>query len=43
VPDALGEVLVAVQQLSQARLEIHTRKANKSSIQLTGDVAIKMI
>jgi hypothetical protein len=41
VPDALGEVLVAAQQLSQAGLEIPTRKASQSSIQSTGDVALK--
>jgi hypothetical protein len=43
VPDASGEVLAAVQQLSQAGLEMPTRKANKSSIQSTGDVALKTI
>jgi hypothetical protein len=43
VPDASGEVLAAAQQLSQAWLEIPTRKASKSSIQSTGDVALKMI
>jgi hypothetical protein len=43
VPDALGEVLVAAQQLSQAGLEIPTRKASKLSIQSTGDVALKTI
>jgi hypothetical protein len=43
VPDASGEVLAAAQQLSQARLEIPTRKASKSSIQSTGNVALKMI
>jgi hypothetical protein len=43
VPDASGEVLVAAQQLSQARLEIPTRKASKSSIQSTSDVALKTI
>jgi hypothetical protein len=43
VPDASGEVLAAVQQLSQAGLEIPTRKACKLSIQSTGDVALKMI
>jgi hypothetical protein len=32
VPDASGEVLAAVQQLSQAGLEIPTRKASQSSI-----------
>jgi hypothetical protein len=32
VPDALGEVLAAVQQLYQDGLEITTRKASKSSI-----------
>jgi hypothetical protein len=43
VPDALGEVLAAAQQLSQARLEIPTRKSSQSSIQSTGDVAHKTI
>jgi hypothetical protein len=43
VPDALGEVLAAAQQLFQAGLEIPTRKASKSSIQSTSDVALKMI
>jgi hypothetical protein len=43
VPDASAEVLTAAQQLSQARLEIPTRKASKSSIQSTGDVALKSI
>jgi hypothetical protein len=43
VPDASGEVLTAAQQLSQAGLEIPTRKASKSSIQSTGDVALKSI
>jgi hypothetical protein len=43
VPDASGEVLAAVQQLSQVGLEIPTRKASQLSIQSTGDVALKMI
>jgi hypothetical protein len=43
VPDASGEVLAAAQQLSQAGLEIPLRKASKSSIQSTGDVALKSI
>jgi hypothetical protein len=43
VPDASGEVLVATHQLSQAGLEIPTRKASKSSIQSTDDVALKTI
>jgi hypothetical protein len=43
VPDALGEVLAAAQQLSQAGLEIPSRKAGKSSMQLTSDVALKSI
>jgi hypothetical protein len=43
VPDASGEVLAATQQLSQAGLEIPSRKASKSSIQSTGDVALKSI
>jgi hypothetical protein len=43
VPHALGEVLAAAQQLSQSGLEIPSRKASKSSIQLTDDVALKTI
>jgi hypothetical protein len=43
VPDALEEVLVVAQQLSQAGLEIPTRKVSKLSIQSTGDVALKTI
>jgi hypothetical protein len=43
VPDASGEVLAAAQQLSQVGLEIPMRRASKSSIQLTGDVALKSI
>jgi hypothetical protein len=43
VPDASGEVLTAAQQLSQAGLEIPTRKASQSSIQSTSNVALKMI
>jgi ribonuclease HI len=43
VPGALGEVLAAAQQLSQAGLEIPSRKASKLSIQSTGDVALKSI
>jgi hypothetical protein len=43
VPDASGEVLAAAQQLSQAGLEIPSRKASKLSIQLTSDVALKSI
>jgi hypothetical protein len=43
VPDVSGEVLAAAQQLSQAGLEIPSRKASKSSIQSTGDVALKSI
>jgi hypothetical protein len=43
VPDASGEVLAAVQQLSQAGLEIPTRKASQSSIKSTGSVALKTI
>jgi hypothetical protein len=43
VPDASGEVLAAAQQLSQAGLEIPSRKTSKSSIQSTGDVALKSI
>jgi hypothetical protein len=43
VPDASGEVLAAAQQLSQSGLEIPSKKASKSSIQLTDDVALKTI
>jgi hypothetical protein len=43
VPDASGEVLAAAQQLSQAGLKIPTRKASQSSVQSTGDVALKTI
>jgi hypothetical protein len=43
VPDASGEVLTAAQQLSQSRLEIPSKKASKSSIQSTDDVALKTI
>jgi hypothetical protein len=43
VPDASGEVLAAAQQLSQVGLEIPSRKASKSSIQSTSDVALKSI
>jgi hypothetical protein len=43
VPDASGEVLAAAQQLSQSELEIPSRKASKSSIQSTDDVALKTI
>jgi hypothetical protein len=43
VPDASGEVVAAAQQLSQAGLEIPSRKATKSSIQSTGNVALKSI
>jgi hypothetical protein len=41
MPDAFGEVLAAAQQLSQSGLEIPSRKASKSNIQLTDDVALK--
>jgi hypothetical protein len=43
VPDASGEVLAVVQQLSQAGLEIPSRKDSKSSFQSIGDVALKSI
>jgi hypothetical protein len=43
VPDASGEVLAAAQQLSQTGLEIPSKKANKTSIQSTDDVALKTI
>jgi hypothetical protein len=43
VPDASGEVLAVAQQLFKDGLEIPTRKASKSSIQSTGDVALKTI
>jgi hypothetical protein len=38
-----GKYSTATQQLSQAGLEIPLRKASKSSIQSTGDVALKSI
>jgi hypothetical protein len=41
--DVSGEVLAAAQQLSKAGLEIPSRKASKSSIQSTDDVALKSI
>jgi hypothetical protein len=43
VPDASDEVLAAAQQLSQAELEIPTKKASQSSVKSTGDVALKTI
>jgi hypothetical protein len=43
VPDASGELLAAAQQLSQSELEIPSKKASKSSIQSTDDVALKTI
>jgi hypothetical protein len=43
VPNASGEILAAAQQLSQAELEIPTRKASKLSIKSTSDVALKTI
>jgi hypothetical protein len=43
VLDASGEVLTAAQQLSQSCLEIPSKKASKSSIQSTDDVALKTI
>jgi hypothetical protein len=43
VPDTSGEVVASVQQLSQAGLEIPSRKASKLSIQSTSDVALKSI
>jgi hypothetical protein len=43
VPDASGEVLTAAQQLSQAELDILTKKASQSSVKSTGDVALKSI
>jgi hypothetical protein len=43
VPHASGQVLVVAQQLSQSGLEIPSRKASKSSIQSTDDVALKTI
>lgn len=43
VPDTLGEVLAAAQQLSQAGLEILARKPSQSSIRSIEDVALKMI
>jgi hypothetical protein len=43
VPDASGEVLAAAQQLSQAELDILTKKASQSGVKSTGDVALKSI
>jgi hypothetical protein len=43
VPDASDEVLAAAQQLPQYGLEIPSRKASKSNIQSTDDVALKTI
>jgi hypothetical protein len=43
VPDASGEVPAAAQHLSQSGLEIPSRKASKSSIQSTDDMALKTI
>jgi hypothetical protein len=43
VPDASGDILAATQHLSQSGLEIPSRKASKSSIQSTDDVALKSI
>jgi hypothetical protein len=43
VPDASGEVLAAAQQLSQSGLEFPSKKASKSSIQSTDDVALKSV
>jgi hypothetical protein len=43
VPDASGEVLAAAQQLSQAELDISTKKASQSGIKPIGDVALKSI
>jgi hypothetical protein len=43
VPDASGEVLAATQQLSQAELDIPTKKASQSGVKSTGDVALKSI
>jgi hypothetical protein len=43
VPDVSREILAAAQQLSQSGLEIPSKKASKSSIQSTDDVALKTI
>jgi hypothetical protein len=43
VLDASGEVLAASQQLSQAELDIPTKKASQSGLKSTGDVALKSI
>jgi hypothetical protein len=43
VPDASGEVLAAAQQLSQAELDIPTKKASQSGVKSTDDVALKSI
>jgi hypothetical protein len=43
MPDASAEVLTAAQQLSQAELDIPTKKASQSGVKSTGDVALKTI
>jgi hypothetical protein len=43
VPDASTEVLAATQQLSQAELDIPTKKASQSGVKSTGEVALKTI
>jgi len=43
VPDTSGEVLVAVQQLSESGLEIPTKKTGHLNLKPTGEVTIKTI
>jgi hypothetical protein len=43
VPNASAEVLAAAQQLSQAELDIPTKKASQSGVKSTGEMALKTI
>jgi hypothetical protein len=43
VPDASAEVLAAAHQLSQAELDIPTKKASQSGVKSTGETALKTI
>jgi hypothetical protein len=43
VPDASAEVLAAAQQLSQAELDIPTKKASQSGVKSMGEIALKTI
>jgi hypothetical protein len=43
VLDASAEVLAAAQQLSQAELDIPTKKASQSGVKMTGETALKTI